>query len=150
MRDHVAEAEQKISEPDASDPRTGKKLRDESGRSSSPQNLMNAVSQLDEEHMRLEIEQAAKTARRTALTKALADSKKEVEECVKEDPVVAELEKIVEIRADGAERKRRDGRAGYRVEGRSQRRRGATIHRPSTIAGTTPAGRPNAGADMFQ
>ncbi|CAN5518290.1 hypothetical protein BH09PLA1_BH09PLA1_25640 [soil metagenome] len=107
MQEQVAAAEAQLQRTTARVRDLEKSLRDISGRVDvSPQNLMNAITQLDEEHMRLEIEQAAKLARRTALTKALADSKKEVEQRVTEDPVVAELEKIVAIKSEAMKRKR--------------------------------------------
>ncbi|MBC8105148.1 MAG: hypothetical protein H7Z14_01040 [Anaerolineae bacterium] len=112
-RANVAEAEQRCQSTIAQVREVEKKLRDASGRVDvSPQNLMNAVTQLDEEHMRLEIEQAAKLARRTALTKALAESKKDLEQRVKEDAVVTELEKIVEAREMALKRKRELAEAG--------------------------------------
>lgn len=112
-RDNVAEAEQKLQSTTAQCREVENKLREISGRVDvSPQNLMNAITQLDEEHMKLEIEQAAKLARRTALTKALAESKKDLEQRVKEDAVVAELEKIVDAREMALQRKRQLAEAG--------------------------------------
>lgn len=106
-RDSVAEAQQRMQAQTREIRALEKQLRDQSGRVDvSPQNLMNAIQQLDEEHMRLQIEQAAKVARRTALTKALADSKKEVEQRVGDDPVVKEMEKVVGIRTEALARKR--------------------------------------------
>jgi chromosome segregation ATPase len=112
-RELVAEAEQRLQVRTQEVRTLEKALRDASGRVDvSPQNLMNAVQQLDEQHMQLEIEQAAKNARRNALAKALAESKKEIEQRVQDDPVVAEMEKIVEIRNEALKRKRQMAEQG--------------------------------------
>lgn len=113
VRENVAEAEQKLQNTTWQVRELENKLREASGRVDvSPQNLMNAITQLDEEHMKLQIEQAAKLARRTALMKALAESKKDLEQRVKEDAVVAELEKIVDIREQALAQKRKLAEAG--------------------------------------
>jgi chromosome segregation ATPase len=106
-RESVSEAEQRLQTRTQELRTLEKSLRDASGRVDvSPQNLMDAVRQLDETHMQLEIEQAAKHARREALTKALAESKNQIEQRMKEDPVVAEMEKILQIRTEAMQRKR--------------------------------------------
>jgi hypothetical protein len=89
------------------------KLRDKTGRLDvSPQHIAEAASRLDQERLKLEVEQAAKGARREALASAVADASKRMEEKVKGDRVAAELAKVVELRERVVARARKAAEAG--------------------------------------
>jgi hypothetical protein len=83
------------------------KLREQTGRLNvSPERIEDQAAELDEEALRLEVEQAAKQARRDALAAAMADASKRVDEQVQRDEIVAELQKIVDSRQKAIERAR--------------------------------------------
>jgi len=89
------------------------KLRDKTGRLDvSPQHIAEAAARLDQERLRLEIEQVAKNARREALSAAVADASKRMEQKVREDKVAAELAKVVEARERSLDRTRKAAAAG--------------------------------------
>jgi len=89
------------------------KLRDNSGRLDvTPQHISEAAARLDQERLKLEIEQAAKNARREALAVAVADASKRMEDKVRNDRVAAELAKVVEARERALERARKATAAG--------------------------------------
>ena len=84
------------------------RIRERSGRVDvTPERFGDAAAQLDEEKMRLELEQAAKLARREALTAALADASKRMEKSIREDAIVDELQKVVQSREKAIEKVRK-------------------------------------------
>jgi hypothetical protein len=89
------------------------KLRDSTGRLDvSPQHIAESAARLDQERLRLEIDQAAKNARREALTAAVADASKRMAEKVKQDQVAAELAKVVASRERAVERMQKLAESG--------------------------------------
>lgn len=80
------------------------KLRDLSGRADvSPNTLTAAMSAMDEEMQRLQLERLAKDARRKALEEEIARASERIEKRVESDPIALELQKVVEAREHAAE-----------------------------------------------
>jgi chromosome segregation ATPase len=69
----------------------------------SPKTIAAALSKLEEEQQKLELDEIGKNARREALEKQIADSSNAVEKKTAADPIAAELKKVVEARTKRAE-----------------------------------------------
>jgi hypothetical protein len=77
-------------------------LRDLSGRSDvSPKTLNGALSSMDDELQRLQIERLSKDARRQALEEQIAELTARVQKRIDSDPIATELKKVVEAREEG-------------------------------------------------
>ena len=76
-------------------------LRDLSGRSDvSPKTLISALSSMDDELQRLQIERLSKDARRRALEEQIAELTERVQKRIESDPIATELKKVVDAREE--------------------------------------------------
>jgi len=76
-------------------------LRDLSGRSDvSPKTLTGALSSMDDELQRLQIERLSKDARRQALEEQIAELTERVQKRIESDPIATELKKVVDAREE--------------------------------------------------
>ncbi|MEO6437387.1 MAG: hypothetical protein ABIP55_16710 [Tepidisphaeraceae bacterium] len=75
------------------------KLRDVAGRADVSNNgIQTAVARLEEERQKLELDVMGKTARREALEEEIARQSERAAKKVDDDPIAAELQKVVEVR----------------------------------------------------
>jgi hypothetical protein len=77
------------------------KLRDLSGRSDvTPKTLTNALSSMDDELQRLQLERLSKDARRRALEEEIAKLSERVQKRIESDPIATEFQKVVDAREE--------------------------------------------------
>lgn len=79
---------------------------------SSVEGIQKAAATMDAERQRLELEKVGKTARRQAIEDQVASQSKQIEARVKEDPIAAELEKVVDAREQAVTRMQKHLEAG--------------------------------------
>lgn len=81
------------------------KIRKLAGRADiSSKTITEAMTKLEEESMQLELDIMAKTARRDALAKEIADQSEKVQQKTAKDAIASELEKVVKARETQVER----------------------------------------------
>jgi hypothetical protein len=95
----VMEARQRVDagEHDAGELRA--KVRDLAGRADISSNtITGALTKLEDERQKLELDTLGKTARRDALEREIADQSARAEKKAQDDPIAAELQKAVDVR----------------------------------------------------
>jgi hypothetical protein len=81
------------------------RVREQTGRTSaSAERMRDEIAQLEDKNQELELELEARAARMAALSKSISKVTAEMEQNVKNDPVSAELQKVVDAREKQVER----------------------------------------------
>jgi hypothetical protein len=105
LADAKAMADHRLREFEKSAAELRDKMRVASGRADvSAKNVSEALTRLEEEKQKVELEMMGKKARRAALEEQLAKQSDTVEKRINDDAIAAELEKVVKIRQEAMDR----------------------------------------------
>jgi len=96
------------------------KMRDLAGREASARGVGEALSKLEDEQQKLELDVLGKTARREALEQTIAEQANRVEKKVGADPILTELQKVVDAKERRAKVNQQMAETGQVAQGEAQ------------------------------
>ena len=112
-QDAAARAEQRVRDSERQAAELRSKMRQLAGRADiSGKTITDAMTRLEEEKQKLELDQMAKSARRDELEKQIAEQSEKIQKKIESDPIAAELQKVVDARAEKADFANKQAGAG--------------------------------------
>jgi hypothetical protein len=103
-REAADEAKERVRSAEDEAAKLRREMRDLAGRADiSDKTITDALTRLEEEKQKIELDQMAKTARRGALEEQIARESAKIEKKMEADPIAAELQKVVDARQQKAE-----------------------------------------------